>query len=149
MQNICHCILRLLQGEQEVNDMIGKSVLVIAGIIVILAIAIGLYASGIEDQLIDAGGGISANMAEVVIKSDSGWSANIMDSQSSSRVVEGFGDRTLPIACGNDSTYSLTVQNTDAGSGTLNVKVQTDGNSSSQRSTTTSSNGVISLSGTC
>jgi hypothetical protein len=149
MQNICHCILRLLQGEQEGNDMIGKSVLVIAGIIVILAIAIGLYASGIEDQLIDAGGGISANMAEVVIKSDSGWSANIMDSQSSSRVVEGFGDRTLPIACGNDSTYSLTVQNTDAGSGTLNVKVQTDGNSSSQRSTTTSSNGVISLSGTC
>jgi hypothetical protein len=149
MQNICHCILRLLQGEQEGNDMIEKSVLVIAGIIVILAIAIGLYASGIEDQLIDAGGGISANMAEVVIKSDSGWSANIMDSQSSSRVVEGFGDRTLPIACGNDSTYSLTVQNTDAGSGTLNVKVQTDGNSSSQRSTTTSSNGVISLSGTC
>ena len=129
--------------------MIGKSVLVIAGIIVILAIAIGLYASGIEDQLIDAGGGISANMAEVVIKSDSGWSANIMDSQSSSRVVEGFGDRTLPIACGNDSTYSLTVQNTDAGSGTLNVKVQTHGSSSSQRSTTTSSNGVISLSGTC
>jgi hypothetical protein len=149
MQNICHCILRLLQGEQEGNDMIGKSVLVIAGIIVIIAIAIGLYASGIEDQLIDAGGGTSANMAEVVIKSDSGWSANIMDSQSSSRVVEGFGDRTLPIACGNDSTYSLTVQNTDAGSGTLNVKVQTDGSSSSQRSTTTSSNGVISLSGTC
>ena len=132
--------------------MLGKSALVIAGIIVILAIAIGLYASGIEEQLIDVGGGgggISANMAEVVIKSDSGWSANIMDSQSSSRVVEGFGDRTLPIACGNDSTYSLTVQNTDAGSGTLNVKVQTDGSSSSQRSTTTSSNGVISLSGTC
>jgi hypothetical protein len=149
MQTICHCILRLLQGEQEGNDMIGKSVLIIAGIIVILAIAIGLYASGVEDQLIDAGGGISANTAEVAIKSDSGWSANIMDSQSRSRVVEGFGDRTLPIACGNDSTYSLTVQKTDAGSGTLNVKVQTDGSSSSQRSTTTSSNGVISLSGTC
>ena len=34
--------------------MVAKSVLVIAGIIVMLAIAIGLYASGIEDQLIDA-----------------------------------------------------------------------------------------------
>jgi hypothetical protein len=144
--------LRILQGEQEGNDMIGKSVLVIAGIIVILAIAIGLYASGIEEQLIDVGGGggISANMAEVVIKSDSGWSADIRDSQSRSHVVEGFGDRTLPITCNDDSTYSLTVEKTDAGSGTLNVKVQTDGGSnSSQRSTTTSSNGVISLSGTC
>ena len=131
--------------------MIGKSVLVIAGIIVILAIAIGLYASGIEEQLIDQGGGISANMAEVVIKSDSGWSADIRDSQSRSHVVEGFGDRTLPITCNNDSTYSLTVKKTDAGSGALNVKVQTDGSgsSSSQRSTTTSSNGLISLSGTC
>ena len=131
--------------------MIGKSVLVIAGIIVILAIAIGLYASGIEEQLIDVGGGISANMAEVVIKSDSGWSADIRDSQSRSHVVEGFGDRTLPITCNNDSTYSLTVKKTDAGSGALNVKVQTGGSSSSssQRSTTTSSNGVISLSGTC
>jgi len=134
--------------------MIGKSVLVIAGIIVILAIAIGLYASGIEEQLINVGGGeggISTNMAEVVIRSDSGWSADIRDSQSRSHVVEGFGDRTLPITCNNDSTYSLTVKKTDAGSGALNVEVQTGGSSSSssQRSTTTSSNGVISLSGTC
>jgi phosphoribosylformylglycinamidine (FGAM) synthase-like enzyme len=132
--------------------MIGKSVLVIAGIIVILAIAIGLYASGIEEQLIDVGGGgISANIAEVVIRSDSGWSADIRDSQSRSHVVEGFGDRILPITCNNDSTYSLTVKKTDAESGALNVKVQTGGSSSSssQRSTTTSSNGVISLSGTC
>ena len=130
--------------------MIGKSVLVVAGIIVILAIAIGVYASGIEEQLIDVGGGTSANMAEVVIKSDGGWSADIRDSQSRSHVVEGFGDRTLPITCNNDSTYSLTVKKTDAGSGALNVKVQTGGSSSSsQRSTTTSSNGVISLSGTC
>ena len=129
--------------------MVGKSVLVIAGIIVTLAIAIGLYASGIEDQLIDAGEGTSSNMVEVVIKSDSGWSADIKDGQSRSHVVEGFGDRTLPITCSDDGTYSLTVQKIDAGSGTLNVKVQTEGSSSSQRSTTTSSNGVISLSGTC
>lgn len=129
--------------------MVGKSVLVIAGIIVMLAIAIGLYASGIEDQLIDAREGTSSNMAEVVIKSDSGWSADIKDGQSRSHVVEGFGDRTLPITCSDDGTYSLTVQKINAGSGTLNVKVQTEGSSSSQRSTTTSSNGVISLSGTC
>lgn len=129
--------------------MVGKSVLVIAGIIVMLAIAIGLYASGIEDQLIDAREGTRSNMAEVVIKSDSGWSADIKDGQSGSHVVEGFGDRTLPITCSDDGTYSLTVQKIDAGSGTLNVKVQTEGSSSSQRSTTTSSNGVISLSGTC
>ena len=129
--------------------MIGKSVLLIAGIIVTLAIAIGLYASGIEDQLIDAREGTSSNMVEVVIKSDSGWSADIKDGQSRSHVVEGFGDRTLPITCSDDGTYSLTVQKIDAGSGNLNVKVQTEGSSSSQRSTTTSSNGVISLSGTC
>jgi hypothetical protein len=129
--------------------MVGKSVLVIAGVIIMLAIAIGLYASGIEDQLIDAREGLSSNMAEVVIKSDSGWSADIKDGQSRSHVVEGFGDRTLPITCSDDGTYSLTVQKIDAGSGTLNVKVQTEGSSSSQRSTTTSSNGMISLSGTC
>ena len=129
--------------------MVGKSVLVIAGIIIMLAIAIGLYASGIEDQLIDAREGLSSNMAEVVIKSDSEWSADIKDGQSRSHVVEGFGDRTLPITCSDDGTYSLTVQKINAGSGTLNVKVQTEGSSSSQRSTTTSSNGVISLSGTC
>lgn len=129
--------------------MVGKSVLVIAGIIIMLAIAIGLYASGIEDQLIDSREGLSSNMAEVVIKSDSGWSADIKDGQSRSHVVEGFGDRTLPITCSDDGTYSLTVQKIDAESGTLNVKVQTEGSSSSQRSTTTSSNGMISLSGTC
>ncbi|HEX2170241.1 MAG TPA: hypothetical protein VHF65_08070 [Nitrososphaera sp.] len=132
--------------------MIGKSVLVIAGIIVIIAITLGLYASGIDDRFIDSGlgggGGVSPNIAEVVIKSDSGWSADIKDSQSRSHMVEGFGDRTVPITCNDDGTYSLTVQKSDEGSGTLNVQVVTDG-SSSQRSTTTSSNGIISLSGTC
>jgi hypothetical protein len=129
--------------------MIGKSVLVIAGIIVIIAITLGLYASGIDDRFIDSGlGGVSPNIAEVVIKSDSGWSADIKDSQSRSHMVEGFGDRTIPITCNDDGTYSLTVQKSDEGSGTLNVQVVTDG-SSSQRSTSTSSNGIISLSGTC
>jgi hypothetical protein len=133
--------------------MIGKSVLLIAGIIVIIAITLGLYASGIDDRFIDSGvggggGGVSPNIAEVVIESNSGWSADIKDSQSRSHLVEGFGDRTVPITCNDDGTYSLTVQKSDEGSGTLNVQVVTDG-SSSQRSTTTSSNGIISLSGTC
>jgi hypothetical protein len=135
--------------------MIGKSVLVIAGIIVIIAITLGLYASGIDDRFIDrevggggGGVGVSSKIAEVVIKSDSGWSADIKDSQSRSHLVEGFGDRTVPITCNDDDTYSLTVQKSNEGSGTLNVQVVTDG-SSSQRSTTTSSNGIISLSGTC
>ena len=132
--------------------MIGKSVLVIAGIIVIIAITLGLYASGIDDRFIDSGlggdGGVGPNIAEVVIKSDSGWSADIKDSQSRSHLVEGFGDRTVPITCNDDGTYSLTVQKSDEGSGTLNVQVVTDG-SGSQRSTTSSSNGIISLSGTC
>jgi hypothetical protein len=145
--------LRKIRQEKEDNDMIGKSVLVIAGIIVIIAITLGLYASGIDDRFIDSGVGegglgVSSNIAEVVIKSDSGWSADIKDSQSRSHLVEGFGDRTVPITCNDDGTYSLTVQKSDEGSGTLNVQVVTDG-SNSQRSTATSSNGIISLSGTC
>ncbi len=131
--------------------MIGKSVLVIAGIIVIIAITVGLYASGIDDQFIDRGmegGGVSSKIVEVVIKSDSGWSTDIKDDQSRTQRVEGFGDRTIPITCNNDGTYSLTVQKSDEGPGTLNVEVVTDG-TSSQSSTTTSANGLISLSGTC
>lgn len=130
--------------------MIGKSVLIIAGIIVIIAITVGLYASGIDDQFIDRGigGGVSSEIVEVVIKSDSGWSTDIKDDQSRTQRVEGFGDRTIPITCNNDGTYSLTVQKSDEGSGTLNVEIVTDG-TSSQSSTTTSANGLISLSGTC
>jgi hypothetical protein len=130
--------------------MIGKSVLVIAGIIVIIAITVGFYASGIDDQFIDRGigGGVTSKIVEVVIKSDSGWLTDIKDDQSRTQRVEGFGDRTIPITCNNDGTYSLTVQKSDEGSGTLNVEVVTDG-TSSQSSTTTSANGLISLSGTC
>jgi hypothetical protein len=131
--------------------MIGKSVLVIAGIIVMIAITVGLYASGIDDQFVDrgiGGGGVSSKIVEVVIKSDSGWSADIKDDQSRTQQMEGFGDRTIPITCNNDGTYSLTVQKSDEGPGTLNVEVVTDG-TSSQSSTTTSANGLISLSGTC
>ena len=94
-------------------------------------------------------GGKNPNMVEVVIKSDGGWSADIKDSESSSHSVDGFGDRTIQITCNSDGKYSLTVQRSDGRSGTLNVEVVKNGGGGSQRSTTTSVNGIISLSGTC
>ncbi|MFL6488731.1 MAG: hypothetical protein ACJ70V_03810 [Nitrososphaera sp.] len=133
--------------------MIGKSVLIIAAIIIAIAIAIRLYDSGRDEQLTNLlGGGAeggNSNMVQVVIKSDSGWSANIKDSQSESHIVEGSGDRTIPITCSSDGKYSLTVQKSGIGSGTLNVQVVASESHSLQRSTTTSSNGIISLTGSC
>jgi hypothetical protein len=133
--------------------MIRKGALVIAAIIVVIAITVGLYASGMDDQITigggGGGGGINSNIAEVVIKSDVAWSADIKDSGSRSHLVDGFGDRTIPIICNSDGTYSLTVQKSEGTSGgTLNVEVVKKG-SGSQRSSTTSANGIISLSGTC
>ncbi|MFL6475686.1 MAG: hypothetical protein ACJ70Y_01760 [Nitrososphaera sp.] len=133
--------------------MIGKSVLIIAAIIIAIAIAIRLYDSGRDEQLTNLlGGGAeggNSNMVHVVIKSDGGWSANIKDSQSESHIVEGSGDRTIPITCSSDGKYSLTVQKSGIGSGTLNVQVVASESHSLQRSTTTSSNGIISLTGSC
>ena len=94
-------------------------------------------------------GGKNPNMVEVVIKSDGGWSADIKDSESSSHSLDGFGDRTIQLTCSSDDKYSLTVQRSDGRSGTLNVEIVKNGGGSSQRSTTTSANGIISLSGTC
>ncbi|MDQ3968135.1 MAG: hypothetical protein M3275_07045 [Thermoproteota archaeon] len=131
--------------------MIRKGALVIAAIIVVIAITVGLYASGMDDQITIGGGrgGINSNIAEVVIKSDVAWSADIKDSESRSHLVDGFGDRTIPIVCNSDGTYSLTVQKSEGiSAGTLNVEVVKK-ESGSQRSSTTSANGIISLSGTC
>jgi hypothetical protein len=127
-----------------------KSGLAIAAIIVVIAITVGLYASGRgnSNQIIGVGGK-NPNMVEVAIKSDGGWSADIKDSESSSHSVDGFGDRTIQLTCSSDDKYSLTVQRSDGRSGTLNVEVVKNGSGSSQRSTTTSANGIISLSGTC
>ena len=136
--------------------MIRKGALVIAAIIVVIAITVGLYASGMDDQITmdgaGGGGGINSNTIEVVIESDGAWSADIKDSESESHSVDAFGERTIPITCKSDGTYSLTVQKSDGRSGTLNVEIVrdgTDGSSSSQRSSSTSANGIISLSGTC
>ena len=96
-----------------------------------------------------AAGAKNPNMLEVIIKSDGGWSADIKDSEFSSHSVNGFGDRTIQITCNNDGKYSLTVQRSDGRPGTLNVEVVKNGSGSSQRSTTNSANGIISLSGTC
>ena len=132
--------------------MIRKGALVIAAVIVVIAITVGLYASGMDDQITiggGGGGGINSNIAEVVIKSDVAWSADIKDSESRSHLVDGFGDRTIPIICNSDGTYSLTVQKSEGSSGgTLNVEVVKK-ESGSQSSSTTSANGIISLSGTC
>jgi len=145
----------MAKKEYDYN-MIGKSVLIIAAIIIIIitiAIAIGLYDSVRDEQLINRlGGGAvvgNLNMIQVVIKSDSGWSANVKDSQSESHIIEGSGDRTIPITCSSDGKYSLTVQKSGIGSGTLNVQVVASDGHSLQRSTTTSSNGIISLTGSC
>ena|SRR3712207_4311755 len=139
--------------------MKSKGALVIAAIIVVIAITIGLYASGIGDQkTMGSGGGeggeITSNIVDAVIESDGAWSASIQDSESKTQSVNGFGDRTISITCKSDGRYSLTVQKSDGRSGILNVEIvkdRTDGSSSSssQISRTTSSNGIISLSGTC
>ncbi|MFL6490773.1 MAG: hypothetical protein ACJ70M_04660 [Nitrososphaera sp.] len=95
-------------------------------------------------------GGKNLNTADVVIKSDGGWSVDIEDSGSGSHSIDGFGDRTIQITCKTDGKYSITVQRSDERSGTLDVEVVKNGLvGSSQRSTTTSANGIISLSGTC
>jgi hypothetical protein len=142
--------------KQEYDcNMPGKGALIIAAIIIAIAIAIGLYASGRDGQLMNRieeqgrGENGNSNMVQVIIKSDSRWSANIKDSQSESHIIEGSGDRTIPITCGSEGSYSLTVQKSAGGSETLNVEVVTEGGRSSQRSATTSSNGIVSLAGTC
>jgi hypothetical protein len=129
--------------------MVGKNALVIAAIVVvIIAVTLGFYASGMNNEIIIGGGGKNPNMVEVVIKSDGGWSAAIKDGESRSHSVDGFGDRSIPIACDSGGMYSVVVQKSGGTSGTLIVEVVKNGGIS-QRSSTTSANGVISVSGTC
>jgi len=129
--------------------MVGKNALVIAAIVVVMiAVTLGFYASGMNNEIIIGGGGKNPNMVEVVIKSDGGWSAAIKDGESRSHSVDGFGDRSIPIACDSGGMYSVVVQKSGGTSGTLIVEVVKNGGIS-QRSSTTSANGVISVSGTC
>jgi hypothetical protein len=131
--------------------MAGKNALVIAAIVVaIIAVTLGFYGSGINNEEIvgEGGGARNPNMAEVVIKSDGPWSAAIRDGESRLHSVDGFGDRSISIACNSGGTYSLVVQKSGGASGTLSVEVVKRG-SVSKNSSTYSANGVISLSGTC
>jgi hypothetical protein len=138
--------------------MVRKDALVIAAIlVVIIAVTLGFYASGRNNgnngnnEIIIGGrgeGGQNANMAEVVIKSDGGWSATIKDGESRSYSVDGFGDRSIPIACNSGGMYSLVVQKSGGTSGTLIVEVVKSG-SVSQKSSSSSANAVVSVSGTC
>jgi hypothetical protein len=134
--------------------MVRKDALVIAAIlVVIIAVTFGFYASGRNDgnnEIIigGGGGGQNANMVEVVIKSDGGWSATIKDGESRSYSVDGFGDRSIPIACNSGGMYSLVLQKSGGTSGTLIVEVVKSG-SISQKSSSSSANAVVSVSGTC
>ena len=136
--------------------MVRKDALVIAAIlvVVIIAVTLGFYASGRNNgnnEIIiggGEGGGQNANMVEVVIKSAGGWSATIKDGESRSYSVDGFGDRSIPIACNSGGMYSLVVQKSGGTSGTLIVEVVKSG-SVSQKSSSSSANAVVSVSGTC
>jgi hypothetical protein len=130
--------------------MVGKYVIVIAAIIaVIIAVTVSIYASGMNNsEVILSGEGENSHMVEAVIKSDGGWSASINDGKSRSYNVEGSGDRSIPIACDGSGEYSLVVRKSGGTSGTLIVEVTKNGNVS-QKSSTTSTNGIISISGNC
>jgi hypothetical protein len=137
--------------------MVRKDALVIAAIlVVIIAITLGFYASGRNNgnnEIIIGGeergeGGQNVNMVEVVIKSDGGWSATIKDGESRSYSVDGSGDRSIPIACNSGGMYSLVVQKSGGTSGTLIVEVVKSG-SVSQKSSSSSANAVVSVSGSC
>ena len=131
--------------------MVGKNALVAAAIVVIIiGVTLGFYASGMNNKMILlGGGGQNPNMIELVIKSDSGWSATIKDGESISHSVDGFGDRSIPLSCDSGGMYSAVVQKSGETSGTLIVQVVKDGVVSQKSSSTSSANGVISVSGTC
>ena len=87
-------------------------------------------------------------MVKVLITSDGSWSATIKDGESRSRSIDGFGDRSIPIVCDSGGMYSVVVRKSGGASSTLTVEVVKNG-SVYQKSTTSSANGVISVSGTC
>jgi hypothetical protein len=129
--------------------MMAKNILVIGAIaVIIIAVTVGFYASGTNNKIIISGGGKNPNMIELVIKSDGGWSATIKDAESRSHSVDGFGNRSITIPCDSHGIYSVVVQKSEGTSDTLIVQVVKDGGVS-QKSSTSSANGVISVSGTC
>ena len=114
----------MIQQDGEDVSVRKSALVIVAATMVVIAITVGVYASGRENNNQIMGiGGKNPNMVEVVIKSDGASSADIKDSESSSHSVNGFGDRTIQITCNSDGKYSLTVQRSDGRSGTLNVEV--------------------------
>jgi hypothetical protein len=140
--------------------MVGKFAIVIAGIMaVIIAVTVSVYASGWNSNEVKVGegseeGGVgeilvkNTNMIEAVIKSDGSWSATINDGKSGSYTIEGSGNSSIPISCDGNGEYSLSLRKLGETTGTLNVEVMKNGNVS-QKSSTTSTSGLISISGTC
>ena len=126
-----------------------KNILVLTAIaVIIIAVAVGFYASRTNNKIIISEEGKDPNMIELVIMSDGRWSATINDGESRSHSVDGFGNRSIIIPCDSHGMYSVVVQKSEGTTGTLIVEVVKDG-AVSQKSSSSSANGVISLSGTC
>ena len=137
--------------------MVKNFAMIIAAIIaVIITVTVGVYAPGWNSNEVIVGGGGEeggivekyTNMIEAVIKSDGSWSATINDGKSGSYTIEGSGNRSIPISCDGSGEYSLSLRKLGETTGTLNVEVMKNGNVS-QKSSTTSTSGLILISGTC
>ena len=129
--------------------MMAKNVLVIATIaVVIIAVTVGFNASRTNNKTIISEEGKDPLMTELVIKSDGGWSATVKDGESRSHSVDGFGNRSIPLPCDSHGKYSVVVQKSKGTTRTLVVEIVKDG-VISQKSSSSSASGVISLSGTC
>jgi hypothetical protein len=87
-------------------------------------------------------------MVKVVIKSDGGWSATIKDSESRSRSVDSFGDKSIAIVYDSGGMYSVVARKSGGTPDALTVEVVKN-TRVSQKSTTSSANSVISVSATC
>jgi hypothetical protein len=87
-----------------------------------------------NNEIIICGGGKNPNMVKVVIKSDGGWSATIKDSESRSRSVDSFGDKSIPIVY-DSSMYSVVARKSGGTPDALTVEVVKSGGVS-QKSTT-------------
>lgn len=91
----------------------------------------------------------TGDMAKLVIHSDTGWSAVVLDSNFVMRTVDGFGTRSIDFQCSGfgGGIYSHVVQK-DSESGVLNVFVAQDGRILKQAGTA-ADYGVVSIAGNC
>ena len=85
--------------------------------------------------------------ALLVIHSNTGWSASVLDSELVSRTIDGYGSRSIEFECSTFGTFSHVVQkSTDTG--VLNAYVAQNGHIVKQASTG-AAYGVVSIAGNC